>query len=172
MRYNYGYVILNLFHTLTFQSPLCIYKTHVPTSYMRIFLLAVIVFSVDPMPPKFCYVGWHIIAQFLASIGFFVNPIIYVLTSEFARTAFQKSFNFGCIKKEIKYSDIYLQFGTRPPSILVPRSSNQIQEHDLELGNTQNNPTRENSTTQDTPNQQFQCLTWPRRLTQNKEENH
>ena len=150
---------------------------HLQNPCTYIFLLAVIVFSVDPMPPKFCYVGWHIIAQFLASIGFFVNPIIYVLTSEFARTAFQKSFNFGCIKKEIKYSDIYLQFGTRPPSILVPRSSirtvNESQEHDLELGNlTQNNLTRENSTTQDTPNQQFQCLTWPRRLTQNKEENH
>ena len=150
---------------------------HLQNPCTYIFLLAVIVFSVDPMPPKFCNVGWHIIAPFLASIGFFINPIIYVLTSEFARTAFQKSFNFGCIKKEIKYSDIYLQFGTRPPSILVPRSSirtvNESQEHDLELGNlTQNNLTRENSTTQETPNQQFQCLTWPRGLTQNKEENH
>ena len=150
---------------------------HLQNPCTYIFLLAVIVFSVDPMPPKFCNVGWHIIAPFLASIGFFINPIIYVLTSEFARTAFQKSFNFGCIKKEIKYSDIYLQFGTRPPSILVPRSSirtvNESQEHDLELGNlTQNNLTRENSTTQETPNPQFQCLTWPRRLTQNKEENH
>ena len=135
-----------------------------------IFFLAVIVFSVDPMPPKFCYVGWHIIAPFLASIGFFINPIIYVLTSEFARTAFQKSFNFGCIKKEIKYSDIYLQFGTRPPSIC---RVNQTQEHDLELGNfTKNIQTRENSTTQETLTQQFQCFTWPRRLTQNKEENH
>ena len=145
---------------------------HLQNPCTYIFLPAIIVFSVDPMPPKFCYVGWHIIAPFLASIGFFINPIIYVLTSEFARTAFQKSFNFGCIKKEIKYSDIYLQFGTRPPSILVPRSG-QSQEHDLELGNfTQNNLTRENSTTQETPNQPFQCLTWPRRLTQNKEENH
>ena len=65
------------------------------------------------MPPYFCHVGWHIVAPFLASIGFFINPIIFALTSDFARTAFPKSFNFGYLKKEIQYNDVYLQFGTK-----------------------------------------------------------
>ena len=121
------------------------------------------------MPPYFCHVGWHIVAPFLASIGFFINPIIYVLTSDFARTAFHKSFNFGCMKREIGYSDIYLQFGTRPSSTRPSHRVNTMSEHDhalQELLNfTPNNLTRENSTTQET--QQFQCLTWPR-LTRNQ----
>merc|ERR1719510_771254 len=60
-----------------------------------------ILFLVDPMPPNYDHVGWHIVIPMFTSIVWIINPFIYVFTCDYIRAAFYETIHeFGCFKKK------------------------------------------------------------------------
>ena len=53
---------------------------------ITIIISGFILFLVDPMPPNYDHVGWHIVIPMFTSIVWIINPFIYVFTCDYIRT--------------------------------------------------------------------------------------
>ena len=59
--------------------------------------------SVDPLPPNDKYVGLHVVGYIISWCYFFINPFIWVLSNNFFKNAFMKTFPYldsGCFKNQ------------------------------------------------------------------------